>query len=126
MHSGAYFHTSDRTLKTNIRPLPSGSLAKILQLQGVEFDWIESEGGAHSIGLIAQDVEPLFPDIVASRGDGKKTVDYGKLTAPLIEAVKEQQAQIEELRAENQQQHEEIARLKADRMTSASRYCPAY
>ena len=133
IYAGAFYHLSDRTLKTNIQPLPRGSLAKILALQGVSFDWIESEGGAHSVGLIAQDVEPLFPDVVTARGDGKKTIDYGKLTVPLIEAVKEQQAeigeqqgQIEELRAKAESQDRKIAQLEAERENGASSFCPAW
>jgi hypothetical protein len=97
IHAGAFLYISDGTLKTNIKPLERGALAKIRQLRGVSFDWIESEGGARSIGLIAQDVEPLFPEAVAVRQDGKKTVDYAKLAVPLIEAMKEQQEQIAEL-----------------------------
>ncbi len=99
----AYYHTSDRRLKENVKPLES-SLSKIIKLQGVSFDWKENK--VSSIGLIAQDVEKVYPAIVSQDDKGMKSVQYANLVAPLIEAIKEQQAQIEILKAE-------IAVLKA-------------
>jgi hypothetical protein len=92
----AFYYTSDLALKTNIKPLEN-SLAKILQLQGVCFNWKDS--GETSIGLIAQEVEKIFPELV-SGNEGSKTVDYGKLVPVLIEAIKEQQNEIEKLKLE--------------------------
>jgi len=92
----AFYYTSDLALKTNIKPLEN-SLAKILQLQGVSFNWKDS--GEPSIGLIAQEVEKIFPELV-SGNEGSKTVDYGKLVPVLIEAIKEQQNEIEKLKLE--------------------------
>ena len=92
----AFTNSSDERLKTNIVGI-SGAVEKVQQLRGVEFDWLES--GHHSIGVIAQDVEKVAPELVDERDDGMKGVDYGKLTALLIEAVKEQQTQINELKA---------------------------
>ena len=91
-----FYYTSDLALKTNIKPLEN-SLAKILQLQGVSFNWKDS--GELSIGLIAQEVEKIFPELV-SGNEGSKTVDYGKLVPVLIEAIKEQQNEIEKLKLE--------------------------
>ncbi len=91
-----YFYTSDRSFKTNIQPLEN-SLNKILKLQGVSFNWKNT--GEPSIGLIAQDVEKVFPEVVSGK-EGEKTIDYAVLVAPLIEATKEQQKEIEELKAE--------------------------
>jgi hypothetical protein len=94
----SYFYTSDRSLKDDIAPL-SGSLEKVLKLQGVSFSWKES--GKKSVGLIAQDVEKVFPELVSTgKETGLKAVEYGNLVAPLIEAVKEQQRQIDALKAE--------------------------
>jgi len=90
-------NSSDERLKTNIVGI-TGAVEKIQQLRGVEFDWISS--GQHSIGVIAQDVEKVAPELVETRDDGMKGVDYGKLTALLIEAVKDQQKQIDELKAQ--------------------------
>lgn len=98
-----YFYTSDRRLKDNIKPL-EGSLAKILKLQGVSFDW--KKDGKPSMGLIAQDVEKVYPTLVDANDKGIKSVQYANLVAPLIEAIKEQQKQIAELKLE-------VAALKA-------------
>ena len=90
-------NSSDERLKTNIVGI-TGAVEKVQQLRGVEFDWISN--GKHSIGVIAQDVEKVAPELVSTRDDGMKGVDYGKLTALLIEAVKDQQKQIDELKAQ--------------------------
>lgn len=99
----AFFYSSDRILKTNIRVL-EGALDKVLQLQGVSFDWKAT--GEPSIGLIAQDVEKVYPEAVSTDAEGIKSIDYSKLVAVLIEAVKEQQAEIDVL-------EQEVAELKA-------------
>jgi len=91
-----FTNSSDERLKTNIVGI-TGAVEKIQQLRGVEFDWISS--GHRSIGVIAQDVEKVLPELVATRDDGMKGVDYSKLTAVLIEAIKEQQVQIDKLQS---------------------------
>ena len=97
IQADAYYYSSDRRLKENIKPL-TASLAKISQLQGVAFDW--KEDGGKGIGLIAQDVERVFPELVSTNeNSGFKAVEYGNLVAPLIEALKEQQQEIEALEA---------------------------
>ena len=93
----AYYYTSDRNLKTRIQPI-SGALESILRLEGVSFTW--KRDGTKSLGLIAQDVEQVYPELVHEAEDGTKSVKYGNLVAPLIEAVKEQQQQIDALKAE--------------------------
>ncbi|MBX4209466.1 tail fiber domain-containing protein [Candidatus Parcubacteria bacterium] len=96
----AYFYTSDRRLKTDVKPL-SGALSKILSLDGVSFSW--KADGKPSVGLIAQDVEKIFPELVGTNAaTGLKSVEYGNLVAPLIEAIKEQQKEIDSLKAEIQ------------------------
>ena len=94
--AGSFLYTSsDRNLKTDIKPLQD-SLQKVLQLQGVSFNWKST--GQPSIGLIAQDVEKVFPEIVATDSKtGLKSVAYENLIAPLIESVKEQQKEINNL-----------------------------
>jgi len=81
---------SDIRIKTNIKTLEN-ALDKVLQLRGVEYDRIDIN--KHQIGVIAQEVEKVLPDLVVD-GD-KKSVAYGNITAVLIEAIKEQQKQIE-------------------------------
>jgi hypothetical protein len=99
---------SDVRLKKNIVPL-SNSLNKILNLQGVSFDWnkdISSYVGRSNesdIGLVAQEVEKIIPELVSETTIPNieykiKNVDYSKLVPVLVEAIKEQQDQIESLR----------------------------
>lgn len=93
------YHTSDENLKDNIE-LIQQPIDKIKQIKGVSFDWNDkSEHTGHDIGVIAQDIEKILPEIVATRDNGFKAVRYEKLVALLIEAVKDQQSQIDELKA---------------------------
>lgn len=85
---------SDRNKKTNIRPIED-SLALVQRLQGVRFDWLENNKA--SIGLIAQEVEEVIPELVETDADGTKTLSYGNMIGVLVEAIKEQQKRIEEL-----------------------------
>lgn len=96
--AGGYYYSSDRSLKTNIEPLKD-ALSKVLELQGVSFNW-KSTGKA-SVGVVAQDVEKVYPELVdTDPKTGLKSVEYGNLVGPLIEAVKEQQKEIDNLQAE--------------------------
>ena len=99
--SQAAFGTfSDRRLKENITDLPS-QLDKIKAMRPVEFDYIESEGGGHQLGFVAQEIEEIYPDMVGERPDGMKTLStLGKWEARLVKAIQEQQAQIEALQSE--------------------------
>jgi len=101
------FYSSDRNLKENIEVI-ADPLGKINAIRGVMFDWtdehIAKRGGEdgyfvqkHDIGVIAQEVEAVLPEVVKDRTDGTKAVDYQKLTALLIEGMKEQQEQINRL-----------------------------
>ena len=89
--------TSDATLKTNVETL-TGSLDAVKSLRGVSFDWLEN--GGSEIGVIAQEVEDVLPDVVNTNEDGIKSVKYGNMVGLLIEAIKEQQAQIDELKVQ--------------------------
>ena len=126
---------SDVRYKKNIKPIPD-ALAKVLNLQGVAFDWKREEypkqqfknGG--DIGLIAQDVEKVVPEVVITDGQGYKAIEYGNLSALLIEGMKQQQkllrekdleiqglqtqaAKIPELEAGQAAKSREIAELRA-------------
>ena len=91
------FHaTSDGRLKTNAVEI-SDAVAKVKQIRGVDFNWKDS--GRPDTGVIAQEVEAVMPNVVSGTGDETRSVAYGKLTALLIQAVKEQQQQIDELKA---------------------------
>ncbi|MCJ8277499.1 MAG: tail fiber domain-containing protein, partial [Bdellovibrionales bacterium] len=81
----SFISTSDRRLKTNIETIPG--LDVILNMRGVRFDWIES--GEPEIGLIAQEVEAVMPELVVTNEEGMKAVKYSNLVSPLIESTKE-------------------------------------
>jgi hypothetical protein len=90
---------SDAKLKKNIQSIKNG-LQKILSLRGVTFQWKEDESCQQAnsqLGLIAQEVETIFPEIVQIGHDGMKSIHYTGLIAPMIEAIKEQQEQISSL-----------------------------
>lgn len=87
--------TSDETLKTNIQTVKN-SLDTLQQLRGVTFDW--RENNKPSIGVIAQELEKVLPQLV---NDGSvKSVNYNGLIGVLIEAVKELSVEVQELRAQ--------------------------
>jgi len=87
---------SSKRWKTDIQPLV-GALDKIERLRGVSFSW--TANGKHDIGLIAEETATVVPEVVTfdSTGKSAKGIEYSRLTALLIEAVKEQQNQITEL-----------------------------
>ena len=99
------FAASDRRLKTNILPIPN-ALDKVIMMNGVEFDWLEFEANktqaihankGHDVGVIAQEIEAIFPELVDTRANGYKAVRYDRLVAVLIEAVKELNIKIKNL-----------------------------
>ncbi len=98
---GVYHHglvdLSDRRLKRAIFPF-TNALERICQLQGVNFRWKDPTlGSSIQLGLVAQEVEKIFPGAVRSDRRGLKGVDYNQLTAVLVEAVKELKAKNEKL-----------------------------
>lgn len=117
---GDYYKNSDIHLKTDIAPLEHASDG-IACLQGVTYRWKNPHSSQDlQIGLIAQEVETCFPEVVTTDPDGMKSVAYTQLIAPLIEAVKEQQvinaAQQKALVAQQQawaSQQKEIAAMRA-------------
>lgn len=82
-----YYTNSDSQLKTNITEMDSEeALAGILQLHGYTFEWIDT--GNPSMGLIAQEVEDIYPGIVKTDDNGFKSVQYGSMIAPIIESIR--------------------------------------
>ena len=96
LSAGTITETSARELKTNITPM-TNSLDKIMALQGVNFDWKDREGGKQ-IGLIADDVAKVVPEVVQFNDDSPTSLQYSKMVALLIEGMKEQQNEIAELK----------------------------
>ena len=105
-HNITAYYSSDQRLKENIVNIPN-ALDKVMDINGVEFDWsteyMEAHGGEddlfnrkHQVGVIAQEVEKVLPEVVADRPDGYKAVRYEQLTALLIEAIKDLKKELDE------------------------------
>jgi hypothetical protein len=103
----------DKRLKNNIKTIDS-SLKKILQLRGVSFKWINEPEVGGCIGMIAQEVEKILPELVfTDENNGYKGINYSKITAVLVEAIKEQQAIIEAQNQLNAEIYKELELLKS-------------
>jgi hypothetical protein len=106
---------SDTRFKKNIEPLKA-SLSKVLNLNGVSYEWRAEEnpgkgfGKGKNIGLLAQDVEKALPELVYIDSKGYKSLAYDKLVPVLVEAIKEQQAVINKLA----ERLEKLDRLEAE------------
>ena len=98
---------SDKRFKKNIEPLQN-SLEKIIALSGYTYEWRKEEfpdknfKSGKDIGLIAQEVEKIYPEVVFTANDEmkSKSIDYAKLVPALIESIKELQAEIEALKSQ--------------------------
>ncbi|MBN1502095.1 tail fiber domain-containing protein [Candidatus Woesearchaeota archaeon] len=90
--------SSDARLKKNVDTV-TDALDKVMQLRGVTFEWKNENYEGRNLGFIAQEVLPVVPEVVSKDTEGYYTIKDSALTALLVEAVKEQQAQIEELKA---------------------------
>jgi hypothetical protein len=88
---------SDERIKTNIKTIEN-ALDKTLLLRGVEYNDIRIEPERKRIGLIAQEVELIMPEVVRTDDEGLKSIEYQNLVGLLIEAIKDQQKQINELK----------------------------
>jgi len=90
---------SDRRLKTDIKNIKN-ALPKVMQMQGVYYKRNDVEDAREQVGVIAQDMEAIVPEVVLTADDEMQTksVDYGKLCAVLIESIKELKAEIDELK----------------------------
>jgi len=100
-NQAAFASTSDVRLKENIQDLPS-QLDSILSLRPVEFDYVESEGGGHQIGFIAQELQQIYPDSVSAGSDENgylSVTGWSKTEARLVKALQEALAEIESLKA---------------------------
>lgn len=110
---------SDKRLKNVISRIPN-ACEMVDQMNGYYYTWKEGKDQSRQVGVIAQEVEAVLPELVKTGSDGIKTVDYPKLTAVLIEANKElnqrtqdQEQEIKDLKAEVEQTKNETAALKA-------------
>jgi hypothetical protein len=101
------FFTSDETLKTNIANIEN-PMEKVSQLNGVSYNWTDEAqakydhlNGDKEVGVIAQQVEKVLPEMVGTRDDGTKAVRYERMCALLIECVKDLQTQVNDLKKGN-------------------------
>jgi hypothetical protein len=120
--NAAYINLSDQRYKTDIKPI-NNAVQKMMQLRGVSFIWKKQMPGYHSpdnqlhTGFIAQEVEQVLPQAVATAADSLKTkaLAYNEVIPVLVEAIKQQQKQ-------TQQQQKEIAGLKRMLKQPAKKY----
>ncbi|MCP9761662.1 tail fiber domain-containing protein [Lacihabitans soyangensis] len=109
---------SDVRFKKNFRPLDN-AMAQVMQVQGVRYDWRKDEFPEHNfsdknqMGFVAQDLEKLFPEMVVTDSKGYKSVDYARITPLLVEALKEQQKIIDEMKTKNQKLESRLDRIEA-------------
>ncbi len=96
-YSGSLADVSDRRAKLAIQVLPAGQLHRIMQLAPVSFIMKNDPKQRTELGLIAQDVEPLYPNLVQTDSTGMKSMNYVSLISPIIAAMQEQQYEIRAL-----------------------------
>ena len=92
-----YGGTSDERIKTNIKTIEN-ALDKTLLLRDVEYNDFKIDPDKKKIGLIAQEVELIIPEVVQTGDEGIKSIEYQNLVGLLVEAIKDQQKQIIELK----------------------------
>ncbi|MCG3128740.1 MAG: hypothetical protein CHACPFDD_03631 [Phycisphaerae bacterium] len=121
-YTGTFGTCSDARFKTNVETL-CGSLETVQRFRAVSYDWKREEfpdrrfSADRQIGFIAQEVEAVLPEVVSKDGDGYYSIDYGKVTPVLVEALRELRAekdsQIAALWTENAELKARIARIEA-------------
>ena len=111
---GAYNALSDIRYKKDVKSL-AHSLAKVLAIRGVTYKWIDEDkyGSQTQIGVIAQEIEKIVPEVVTTGSDGVKRVKYTDLIPLVIEAMQEQNAELELLKADSARKDEAIEQLNA-------------
>ncbi|MCX6111496.1 MAG: tail fiber domain-containing protein [Proteobacteria bacterium] len=119
---GAYNALSDIRYKKDVQSL-AHSLAKILAIRGVTYKWIDEDkyGSQTQIGVIAQEIEKIVPEVVTTGSDGVKRVKYTDLIPLVIEAMQEQNMALKRLTADTTQLKTENERLKAESATLKAR-----
>lgn len=96
---GSITQSSDSTLKTNINKIEGDVLSKICKLDGYTYNWKDDKDGQLQVGFIAQEVEKVFPELIETIDSSNvKLMSYIGMIPYLLEAIKEQQTQIENLK----------------------------
>lgn len=110
---------SDERFKKDIKPIENAS-SQLMKLQGVTYNWKEKEfperefPSDKQIGLIAQEVEKVFPELVKTNTDGYKAIAYQNLVPVLVEAFKEQQTSVKNLQENNDKLANELSEVRAE------------
>lgn len=116
-----YFTPSDERFKKDITVIPN-ALASLEKIRGVYYYYRKEDfpnknfDSNRQIGLIAQELEAVYPELVTTNPDGFKAVDYSKLTAVLLQAMKEQDVLLHQLESEQNLQDKDIQQLKAEQI----------
>lgn len=112
IYYGRWTSGSDIRLKKDVVDM-SGALAKIMRLRAVNFRWKDPKRDTGlELGVIAQEVEQVFPELVKSDKDGIKSVDYPKFSVVLLGALKDQQSEIDSLKDDIESIKAELVSLK--------------
>jgi hypothetical protein len=115
---GAYNNVSDARFKTNINCL-TNALEKVLRLRGVTYRWRQAEHPEKNfepepqVGLVAQEVKEVLPEVVSQDAEGYYSIAYSKVIPVLVEAIKDQQRQIEKGQESAREKEARIAALEA-------------
>lgn len=110
--NGAWTVDSDRNLKKNINTMPS-VLNRLMQLRPVDYHYkTQKEGEEKVLGFVAQEVKPLFPEMVVTGEDGKLGMTYSTTGVIAIKAIQEQQAEIEQLKKQNDELEKRLSALE--------------
>lgn len=110
--SGAYVVVSDRRLKKEIEPI-TGVLDRVMQMQPVQYRYKDSaDQSKRTLGFIAQEVEPLFPEVVNEGSNGYKAMSYSELIPVAIGAIKEVNTETQQLKEENTELKKQLGGLE--------------
>ncbi len=112
--NGVFTSSSNRRLKTDIKALGENILTRTLKLEPVSYRFISNPQSEPTIGFIAEDVLPLFPELVEITGETDENlgVNYAAFSVVAIKAIQQQQKQMEKLQAENEQLKKRLERLE--------------
>lgn len=120
--TSGWTHSSDKRLKHDIKPLEN-SLEKILQLRGVSYLFNSDTKNKEQLGFIAQEVEPIFPEVVVTDSNGFKSMVYANLVAPIIESIKVIYTRLSDIEVEQNISVQKIEQLKAENAAMKSYLC---
>ncbi len=110
---GTLTENSDRRLKKDFEPL-TGALDRVAQIQAYYYCWIDADrrGDQRELGVIAQEVRAVAPELVSEDQEGILSVSYSKMSALILAAIKEQQLQLDQLKTENQSLQADVSNIK--------------